>query len=112
MNTPDREDAARERVLERLLEHVRSRVPVERVEAIRAFALAYTHRLPSDELVAVSVDELFGQARRAFELADGRNGDEVAVRAFNPTLGEDGYQSLGSIVETSTEDSPYRLEQD
>ncbi|HEX9123281.1 MAG TPA: NAD-glutamate dehydrogenase [Actinomycetota bacterium] len=94
-------------VVERLLERVQDRAPSDRVETVRAFARSYTRRLPAEVLEGVSADELLGQVLGAFGLADGRGAEEVAVRAFNPTLAEDGYQVLGSVLETNTEDSPF-----
>ena len=46
----------------------------------------------------------------AFELAGARNGAPAAVRAFNPTLEEHGYQPAGSVVETSTPDIPFLVD--
>jgi glutamate dehydrogenase len=90
----------------RLLARLAELAPDGRVDAARAFALAYTKRLTPEQLADLTADELAGQVMGAFELADGRIG-EVAVRAFNPTLSRDGYQTLGSVIETSTDDSPF-----
>jgi glutamate dehydrogenase len=80
--------------------------PAGRRDAIGAFAAAYTKRLTPDQLADLTPDELAGQIVGAFELADGRRA-EVAVRAFNPSVSADGYQALGSVVETNTVDSPF-----
>src|SRR6266508_6818306 len=77
------------------------------MEAVREFARRYTGRLSTEDLAGVGADELLGQVLGAFRLADARGSQQVAVRAFNPTLGQDGYQTLGSVVETNTEDSPF-----
>ncbi|MFB3738472.1 MAG: NAD-glutamate dehydrogenase [Candidatus Velamenicoccus archaeovorus] len=94
-------------VVQRVLERVGERAPAARAETVRAFARAYTRRLPEETLEEVSADELVGQVLGLFQLADGRDADPVAVRAFNPSLARDGYQSLGSVLETNTEDSPF-----
>jgi glutamate dehydrogenase len=94
-------------VLQQLLERIEARVPPERVEMVREFARRYTGRMGPEVLAEVTPDELLGQVLGAFELADGRNGQEVAVRAFNPTLSEHGYQALGSVVETNSRDAPF-----
>ncbi|MEP6953176.1 MAG: NAD-glutamate dehydrogenase, partial [Solirubrobacteraceae bacterium] len=39
-----------------------------------------------------------------------RDGAPAAVRAFNPTLEEHGYQPAGSVVETSTPDVPFLVD--
>ncbi len=43
----------------------------------------------------------------AFELADTRRPDEFAVRVFEPTVAEHGYEALGTVVEISAADSPF-----
>ena len=46
----------------------------------------------------------------AFELADGRGDAPFAVRVFNPTLAGDGYSTVGTVVETNCEDSPFLVD--
>jgi len=94
-------------VVHQALEKVEGSVPPERVEAVREFARRYTRRLSPEDLAGVTADELLAQVLGAFRLADARGSQDVAVRAFNPTLGEAGYQTLGSVVETNTEDAPF-----
>lgn len=96
-----------EALLAALRARLEERVPPHRLEGVRAFADAYTRRLGGDDLAELSVEELLGQVLGAFELADGRDGREVAVRAFNPNLKEHGYTAAGSVLETNTPDSPF-----
>ena len=46
----------------------------------------------------------------AFEFASSTRDEPVAVRAFNPTLAEHGYEPLGSVVETNTDDWPFLVD--
>ena len=101
---------AKERLLRELLEHVAARLPADRVELVSTFARAYVRRFPATEAEELSGEELFGQVMGAFELADGRGAEPIAVRAFTPTLAADGYASVGSIVETNTPDSPFLVD--
>jgi glutamate dehydrogenase len=94
-------------IVHQALEKVEGNVPPERVEAVREFARRYTRRLSPEDLAGVTADELLAQVLGAFRLADARGSQEAAIRAFNPTLGEDGYQTLGSVVETNTVDAPF-----
>jgi len=108
VSTTDKASLARSgEPLEQLSERIAERVPAERVATVRAFAEAYTRRLGPEDLAGLTVDELLGQVLGVFELADGRLADEVAVRVFNPSLAEDGYQSLGTVVDITTLDSPF-----
>jgi glutamate dehydrogenase len=46
----------------------------------------------------------------AFDLADARGSAPQAVRVFNPDLATDGYQTVGTVVETNTDDSPFLVD--
>ncbi len=107
MSATDEAAPALRTVLDRLVELVAAQVPLERAEAVVALAKAFTRRLPAADLAGVTADELLGMVLGVHRLADARGSDEVAVRVFNPTLGRDGYQALGTVVETNTIDSPF-----
>ena len=77
---------------------------------VLAFATAFTRRLTRDELERSSADELAAMVLGAFDLADRRSPEEVAVRVFSPTLERDGYQVPGTVLETNAADSPFLLD--
>ena len=93
-----------------LLELIGEKVPAERADAIRAFAQAYLRRLAGDASEGISPDHLLAEVLGAFEFASARGDEPVAVRAFNPTLAEHGYEPLGSVVETNTDDWPFLVD--
>ena len=74
-----------------LLELIGEKVPAERADAIRAFAQAYLRRLAGDASEGISPDHLLAEVLGVFEFASRRD-EPVAVRAFNPTLAEHGYE--------------------
>ena len=88
---------------------VEERLPPERAEAVRQFAKAYLRRLSADE-DGHDEEALFHEVVGAFQLAASRNGAPIAVRAFNPTREEHGYEPAGSVLETNTEDLPFLLD--
>jgi glutamate dehydrogenase len=106
VSVTEEQDAATARTMERLGARLDALAPEGRRDVLRAFAAAYTKRLLPEQLAELAPDELAGQILGAFELADSRRGD-VAVRAFDPSVGTDGYQAFGSVVETNTLDSPF-----
>ena len=93
--------------LDRLAELVATEVPPDQAEAVAAFAKSFTRRLTAGDLTEMSERELAGVVLGAFRLADGRGTEEVAVRVTNPTPADDGYQTLGTVIETNTVDSPF-----
>ena len=81
-------------------------VPNRRAEALKAFAVAFTRRLPPQDLAERPAEELVGVIVGAFELADTAGGRvrRPCVRAGPP---EDGYEAPGTVVEVSAADSPF-----
>src|SRR3954453_18256254 len=90
---------------------VQERLPPERADAVRAFAGAYL-RPPAAAADdgAHDTEALYHEVLGAFELAASRDGAPMAVRAFNPTRAEHGYEPGGSVVETNTEDLPFLVD--
>jgi glutamate dehydrogenase len=90
---------------------VQERLPPDRAETVQAFAHAYLRRLraAADE-DGHDAEALYHELLGAFELAASRNGAPMAVRAFNPTLAEHGYEPGGSVLETNTADLPFLVD--
>jgi glutamate dehydrogenase len=90
-----------------MLSLVDHRVPPARADAVRAFVKIFARRLKPTDLGERTPEELLSIALGAFGLADRRAPDGVAVRVFDPTLATDGYETLGTVLETSVPDSPF-----
>jgi glutamate dehydrogenase len=73
----------------------------------RAFAAAYVRRLSTD---GISAEHLAAEVLGAYAFARERGTKPVAARAFNPTLERDGYEPLGSVLETNTDDWPFLVD--
>src|SRR3954451_249970 len=91
---------------DRLLELVEEKAPEHDAAAAKASAAAYVRRL-AVESGGISAEHLAAEVLGAFRFADDRGRAPLAVRAFNPTLERDGYEPLGSVLETSSEDWPF-----
>src|SRR4051795_13355098 len=76
-------------------------------ESARAFAAAYVRRLSTD---GISPEHLAAEVLGAYAFANERGRAPIAVRAFNPTLADEGYEPLGSVVETNTDDWPFLVD--
>jgi glutamate dehydrogenase len=94
----------------RLLELIDERVPAERAEAVRSFAKAYLRKLSPDASEGIPAEDLFAEVVSVFGFASARGDEPVAVRAFNPTRADHGYEPLGSVVETNTDDWPFLVD--
>src|SRR3954447_22073089 len=76
-------------------------------EIARAFAAAYVRRLSTE---GISPEHLAAEVLGALAFANDRGRKPLAVRAFNPTLESDGYEPLGSVVETNCDDWPFLVD--
>jgi glutamate dehydrogenase len=82
----------------------------DRAEAIQAFARALTRRLGDEDLAELGSEDLHGLVTSAFAFADGRGLDASAVRVFSPDPGTHGYRTQGSVIEATTDDSPFLVD--
>jgi glutamate dehydrogenase len=78
--------------------------------AMKAFAAAYLRRLSADAAEDSSTVELFAEVAGVFDFAAARGEHPIAVRAFNPTASEHGYEHPGSVLETAAEDLPFLVD--
>ncbi|CAN5688617.1 NAD-glutamate dehydrogenase [soil metagenome] len=97
-------------LMQRLLETIDQCVERERRDALAAFARALVRRLTPEELEDAGVDGLLGLVRSAFGFVDRRGTHAALVRVFDPTIEADGYETVGSVIETSTDDSPFLVD--
>src|SRR5215211_3898874 len=82
----------------------------DRAETIQAFARALTRRLSDEDLAEIDPDGLYGLVTSAFAFADGRRRESSAVRVFTPDRGSNGYRAPGSVIEATTDDSPFLVD--
>jgi len=92
---------------ERLLELVQQGAPAGLGGAARAFAASYVRRLTTDGTEAISEAELAAEVLGLLAFSSARGTASLAVRAFTPSRERDGYERLGSALETSSEDWPF-----
>src|SRR5829696_7014924 len=96
---------------DRLLELIDEEVPPDHAQAVRTFARAYLRRLGGgDSSEGIEPEALLGEILSLFEFACSRDGEAMAVRAFNPTRTDHGYEPVGSVLETNTDDLPFLVD--
>ena len=96
---------------DRLLELIDEEVSPDRAQAVRSFARAYLKRLGGgDSTEGIAPEALLGEILSLYEFACARDGEAMAVRAFNPTREKDGYEPVGSVLETNTDDLPFLVD--
>jgi len=79
-------------------------------ELLGSFARAYLRRIPNEYLAAHSVENFVAHVRGIYEFADARQGDEVAVRVFNPEVSTHGYELPGAVIEVAAPDMAFLVD--
>ncbi len=97
-----------------LIQSVCSRLPdhiaPELVDQCGAFVRQFYHWVPPEDLAGRSNRDLYGAAIAVWDFAGDRTPGSASVRAYNPGVGEDGWQSTNTIVEVVTDDMPFLVD--
>ncbi|MCK2221124.1 NAD-glutamate dehydrogenase [Actinomadura sp. ATCC 31491] len=103
-------DEAKDELLQRAAEScVASSEHVTAEEALSFLRLYYRHVAPEDLLDRDPVD-VYGPAMSQRQLAEQRPQGRAVVRAFTPTLEENGWDPGHSVVEVVTDDMPFLVD--
>src|SRR3954470_3868713 len=96
--TTDVKDERMERMGE-LIALVRTKVAPDERATLEAFVRAYYGQVDPDDLVDHQLADLYGAALSHYNFARKRVPGRARVRAFNPGVEENGWQSTHTIVE-------------
>ena len=97
-------------VMDALLDELAATAPADRRDALLVFAKMFLRRLSDEDLESFGPPQLLGRVRSAFAFVDSRGNHPASVRVFVPTLEADGYLVTGTVIETSTDDSPFLVD--
>ncbi|OED41796.1 hypothetical protein AB833_08830 [Chromatiales bacterium (ex Bugula neritina AB1)] len=67
----------------------------------------YYARVPYEDLVTRSMEELNRAAISHWNMASKRQHDDCVIRIFNPSIEQDGWESTQTIIEITTPDKPF-----
>ena len=90
--------------------HLRDHIAPELVDRCEAFVGQFYHWVPQEDLAGRSTRDLCGAAMSVWDFARDRTPSSASVRAYNPGLGEHGWQSRNTIVEVVTDDMPFLVD--
>jgi glutamate dehydrogenase len=80
------------------------------VDRCAAFVRHFYHWVPPEDLAGRSIRDLCGAAMAVWDFARDRTPSSASVRAYNPRVGENGWQSTNTIVEVVTDDMPFLVD--
>ena len=100
----------RAETLERVVQLVRENRPADATAMIELFARRYCQSVPRHDLPGRSAEELCGAALAHWEFIQSREPGQAKIRAYNPTLDEDGWQSRHTVIAMINDDMPFLVD--
>ncbi len=97
-------------LIEGVCERVRAHLTDGAAARAEAFIRQYYRWGSPDDLEERTPENLYGAALAHFEFARHRRPGETKVRVYNPSAGEDGWQSPHTAVEIVTDDMPFLID--
>ena len=91
------------------MSRIRDRVAAGRAELVEQFAAAAYRRAPVERVGSMDADAAVAMLIDSFDFMDSRRAGELALRVFNPTTAEQGWEAAGTVVEVNLEDGPFLL---
>src|SRR5690349_14483639 len=97
-------------VIERLVEYVTHKLPNEEAPLVKNFVRQYYLSVSPEDLTSRSILDLYGAVLSHWHYLYQRHPGEPKVRAFNPQLEKDGWQSTHTIIEIGFDDMPFLVD--
>jgi glutamate dehydrogenase len=85
-------------------------VPKEQWSLLEAFAYRFFAFSALNDLAQHSTEDLSGALGSIWNLMYQRQPGEAKIRLYNPTLEKDGWESTHTIIEISTDDTPFLVD--
>ena len=82
----------------------------EQAAVLQRFADLYFSGAPADELMARSVEDVYGATLSCWQFIQQRKPHQPKVRVFNPDYENHGWQSIHTVVEIVCDDMPFLVD--
>ncbi|MCC6559833.1 MAG: NAD-glutamate dehydrogenase [Xanthomonadales bacterium] len=89
---------------------LKSEFSAARLGVAETFATLLLRRVPDEDMAAREVADWAGLVRDALDFIQVRSGDREAVRVYNPSRAEHGWESTHTVVQVLTDDMPFLVD--
>ena len=103
-------DEAKARLIEKVVEHARSKLPAEQAARLESLIRLLYGAVAAEDLLEHEVPDLYGAAVALWSFGSQRSPGESKVRAYTPQLEEHGWQSTHTVVEIVHDDMPFLVD--
>ncbi|HEX2115584.1 MAG TPA: NAD-glutamate dehydrogenase, partial [Alphaproteobacteria bacterium] len=104
-----RSDTRKDELIDRIVALSKSRLGAKAGPA-EAFLRAYYANVAVDDIVASSIEDLYGAAIALWQFGRTRRPGQAKVRVYTPRLAEHGWNSTHSVVEIVNDDMPFLVD--
>jgi glutamate dehydrogenase len=103
-------EESRLEVIDRLAEYVSNKFPHQETALLKKFVREYYLSVSAEDLSSHSILDLYGAVVSHWRYLYERQPGQAKVRAFNPELEKEGWQSKHTIIEIVFDDMPFLVD--
>ncbi|HEU4450600.1 MAG TPA: NAD-glutamate dehydrogenase [Gaiellaceae bacterium] len=107
---PVKPDEAKTRLIEKVVEHARSKLPAEQAARLESLVRIYYGAVAAEDLLERDAHDLYGAALSLWTFASRRAPGEAKVRVHAPRPEEHGWGSTHTVVEVVNDDMPFLVD--
>ncbi len=100
----------KEAVIDRLVGLLQERLPKHEIEPVIHFARLYYARSAAEELLSLSLENLYGSLLSHWHLVGRRKPGTPLIHVYNPVYEEHSWQSPHTVIEVVTDDMPFLVD--
>lgn len=97
-------------VIERLVEYITDKFPQDEAPLVKNFVKQYYLGVSAEDLLSKDLEDLYAAVMSHWRYIQNRKKNEIKVRAFNPDLEKEGWESTHTIIEISCKDMPFLVD--
>ncbi|MCJ8338199.1 MAG: NAD-glutamate dehydrogenase [Pseudomonadales bacterium] len=97
-------------LLKELNEELDSKLAQKKATAVKQFAQAYYAAASESDLEAWRLDDLYGATLESWQFIQSYRGETPAIRVYNPSYEENGWQSTHTFIEVLQSDKPFLVD--
>ena len=97
-------------LLKELNEELDSKLAQKKATAVKQFAQAYYAAASESDLEAWRLDDLYGATLESWQFIQSYRGETPAIRVYNPSYEENGWQSTHTFIEVLQTDKPFLVD--
>jgi glutamate dehydrogenase len=97
-------------LVDQLVERAQRRFPGPDVKVVEGLLRRYYASVAPDDIEARALDDLYGAALSHWQLARTRRPDEHRLRAYTPSVTQDGWQTPHSVIDIAVDDMPFLVD--